>query len=193
MDFESGLPALRLDANSATLQPKISLNGDRPISGSHDLLVSAILRGGDAPGWTSVWLPLADNRSMDVRAAIGIRFKARSTVARQFTLMLDSDVYPTPAARLALTFHLAAGTSEYSVYFHQFAYPQKLSQPGGLCSIEAGGTALCNVRSVEVLGRLRALHGFLVPRTNALGALPADTALIQLDDLRLLFDDDLLL
>lgn len=193
MDFESGLPALRMEANSQSLQPTAALNDRLPISGSHDLRVAAILRGSDTPGWAAVWLPLAGNKVMDARRAIGFRLKIRSSVARQYTLMLDSDVYPSEAVRYATTLDLSATTSEYAVYFSQFAYPQRLKEPGGVCSIEAAGTVNCQTSIHQVLSRLRALQGFLAPRSNAKGVLPSDTVSIQIDDLQLLFDEDLIL
>lgn len=193
MDFESGLPALRMEANSQSFQLSANLNERLPISGTRDLRVSAILRGSEAPGWAAVWLPLAGSKMMDARRAIGFRLKVRSSVARQYTLMLDSDVYPSEAIRYATTLDLAATTSEYAVYFSQFAYPQRLMEPGGICSIEAAATVNCQTSIQQVLSRLRALQGFLVPRSNAKGVVPSDTVTIQIDDLQLLFDEDLIL
>lgn len=189
LDFESDLPHLRMESSSATLKAAAALNERSPLSGKRDLLVSAILQPSDSPVWASVWLPVSDQSAVDARRAIGIRFKAKSNQARSFTLMLDSDAYPSSAVRFALNLELAAKPSEYSVYFSQFCYSPRLTQPGGLCSSQGGDPSLCRATLSEVVARLRAFHGFLVPRTDA----ARDTAIIQLDDLRLLFEDDLLL
>lgn len=190
MDFETGLPALRVEANTQTISPQADLNDQKPIAGAHDLKISAILRGQDAPGWTGVWLPLAANGLVDAHEAVGIRFKAKSPVARQLVLILDSDTYASSIAKYAVTLNLAPSTAEYTLYFSQFAFPAKLYQEGGACSLEAGGAALCQTRLPAVLGRLRAIQGFVLPRAGALGAASTDTVFLQMDDLRFLFEED---
>lgn len=191
MDFESGLPALRVEANTQTLSPQADLNDQKPIAGNHDLKISAILRGRDTPGWTGVWLPLAANGLVDARQAVGIRFKVKSPVARQMVLILDSDAYPSSIAQYTVTFSLVPSTTEYTLSFSQFAFPAKLYQEGGACSLEAGGAALCQTRLPVVLGRLRAIQGFVLPRANSVGIASSDTAFLQLDDLRFVFEEDI--
>ncbi|HNY29486.1 MAG TPA: hypothetical protein PKO15_01240 [Fibrobacteria bacterium] len=192
-DFESGLPSfLRLDGSASTREGKTAINELRPISGKRDLLVSAILRSSDNPGWACLWMPLWDSQAMDATKAIGFRFKARSNLARTLTLMLDSDAYPSTTARHALTVNLAATTSDYFVYFSQFSYSPRLWQTGGPCA-STGDPSLCRATLSQVVSRLRAFQVYMVTPSASAGTPALDTAVIQLDDIQLLFEDEILL
>lgn len=195
MDFESGLPrALRVESAASTREANAKLNEVRPLSGKRDLAFGAILRSGDpSASWAAAWIPLWDSQVLDASRAIGFRFKARSSAARTLTLFFDSDAYPSSAARHSLVVNLSTTATEHSVYFSQFAYTSRLWQSGGPCEEFLGDPSLCRTTLSQAVSHLRALQAFITPRAASATGSTADTALVQLDDLQLLFEEDILL
>lgn len=189
LDFEAGLPRTGTYFNGTTHTVSLTGNYDQPLSGGRDLKLTAVLNGTKGEGWAGVWVKHPSDKDMDASGATGIRFRLKSSTARDIQVMLSSFAYPdyTNGAKLTGTIKAAKGVQTVEVKFVDFVYPSWLYKSGQFCGTSRGAEQYCTTRMSDVLERINAIQFQMDPRWDANGNVEDDWAAIQVDDIQFVF------
>jgi hypothetical protein len=189
LDFEAGLPRTGTYFNGTTHDVTLTGNYDQPLSGGRDMKLTAVLNGTNGEGWAGVWVKHPSDQDMDASGAVGIRFRLKSSTARNIQVMLSSFAYPdyTNGAKLTGTIAAVKGDQTVELKFVDFVYPAWLYKSGQFCGSSQGAQTYCTTRMSDVLERVNAIQFQMDPRWDANGKVEDDWASIQVDDVQFVF------